>query len=342
MEYDIPINNARLCILGAGAFGTAMAIHFARLGHTVRLWGRDREAMDRMQAERINRRRLPGIQLPELVLATSDLEVALGGIDLVIVALPTQKMRSVLTGLKDRWPQHNGVRVGAVSIGKGIELETNLRTTEIIEQSLGAGVPIGGLWGPTLAYEVAVGRPAAMVTAAKDPEFAHKVQLVAMGPTMRVYTNDDLVGVEISGALKNVVAIAAGICDGLGMGENSKASLVTRGLTEISRFGRELGGKSRTFMGLCGMGDLMLTCYSPRSRNYNVGLGVGKGENLDRVLARLDAVAEGVSTVRSVTSQAAKFGIEMPIASAVQAILIDGKDLKASIQDLMTRTPKDE
>ncbi|MGH7146078.1 MAG: NAD(P)H-dependent glycerol-3-phosphate dehydrogenase [Planctomycetota bacterium] len=342
MDYDIPINNARICILGAGAFGTAMGIHFARLGHTVKLWGRDREAMDRMQADRINRRRLPGVNLPELLLATSDLDIALADIDLVVVALPTQKIRTVLSSLKDRWPKQGEARVGAVSIAKGLELETNLRTTEIIEQSLGADLPIGGLWGPTLSYEVAVGRPATMVAASKDADFAHKVQLVAMGPTMRVYANEDLPGVEVSGALKNVIAIAAGICDGLGMGENSKAGLVTRGLAEISRFGRELGGKSRTFMGLCGMGDLMLTCYSTRSRNYNTGLGVGKGENLEKVLARLDAVAEGVSTVRSVVAQGVKFGIDMPIASAVQAILFDGKDMKVTIQDLMTRTPKSE
>jgi glycerol-3-phosphate dehydrogenase (NAD(P)+) len=298
--------------------------------------------MDKMQADRVNRRRLPGINLPELLLATSDLEVALADIDLVIVALPTQKIRSVLGALKDRWPTRDEAKVGAVSVAKGLELETNLRTTEIIEQSLGGDVPIGGLWGPTLAYEVAVGRPAAMVAASKTADFGHKIQLVAMGPMMRVYANDDMVGVEVSGALKNVIAIGAGICDGLGMGENSKAGLVTRGLAEISRFGREMGGKSRTFMGLCGMGDLMLTCYSTRSRNYNTGLGVGKGENLERVLARLDAVAEGVSTVRSVVAQAAKFGIDMPIASAVQSILFDGKDIKSKIQDLMTRTPKDE
>lgn len=330
-------------ILGAGAMGTVCSMLLIQAGHSVRIWGARPDSIARLQENRELTRLLPGAKIPESVELTSHDPHAFDAATLILSALPTQYMRSAWLRLA---PHYRGQAV--VSVSKGIEIETLLRPTEIIADVLKShpsAPPCGGLAvlsGPNIAGELARSLPATAVVASADPELAKRVQSVFLGPYFRVYTNQDLIGVELAGATKNIIAIAAGILDGMGAGNNAKAMLVTRGLVEITRLGVALGARPETFMGLAGLGDLLTTCVSPEGRNRFVGERIGRGETLEQILATTASVAEGVPTTRSVLQLAARLGVEMPITEMLHEILFSGKNARAALAELMGRGAKSE
>lgn len=311
-------------IVGAGSWGTALAVHLARRGASVALWGR---RLDDLTATRENRKYLPGVRLPDSI------ALGLGAADLAVVAVPTQHIRATLATL--RLP-----KVPAVSVSKGLEIGSHRRPTEILRELL--GVPTAVLSGPSHAEEVARGLPASLVAASEDETLARDVQKAFMGETLRIYTSRDVLGVELAGALKNIIAIAAGLCDALGLGDNAKAALLTRGIVEIARLGVKLGAERPTFYGVSGIGDLITTCYSPHGRNLFVGREVGKGRTLQDVLAGMSMVAEGVWTSRAALDLAREKGVEMPITEAVVRVLHEGKPPRDAVRELMSRLPKSE
>ena len=327
----------RVGILGAGGMGTALALLFERGGGAVRLWARDPATARSMASYRENTRHLPGVRLPESIEITADPGVATAGSDLIVVAIPSAYLRATLAGIADRLPR--GIPV--VSVVKGIEVERFARPSEIILECLGERA-VAVLSGPSHAEEFARGLPASVVVGGAHPGLNAAVSEALKSPAFRVYTNPDLVGVELAGALKNILGLAAGICDGLGFGDNAKAALLTRGLVEMSRFAVALGGRIETFRGLAGVGDVITTCYSPFGRNRAVGQRVGRGEPLEAVLGGMVDVAEGVPTTRSVRQIAADRGIPMPITDEVHAILFEGKPPRSAVSDLMLRDPKGE
>jgi glycerol-3-phosphate dehydrogenase (NAD(P)+) len=324
-------------IVGDGGWGTAVALLLAKKGTAVSLWAHDPAYAEHLDRARTNPRYLPGHEIPKSVEVSSDLEALLPRTELLVSAVPTQFLRSVWTAHARRLPA--GLPV--VSLSKGVERGTLLRPTQILAEVLGAR-PLAVLSGPNIAWEIAKGWPAAAVVASADPGLAERVQERLSSATFRLYTHPDAVGVELGGALKNVIAIAAGICDGMGLGQNAKAALVTRGLIEMSRLGETLGGDRRTFFGLSGLGDLMTTCYSPTSRNRTFGERVGRGERPDDVARSMTQIAEGVETVGPVRDLAHRHGISAPIAEEVARILQEGKDPGAAVGSLMTRGPRDE
>lgn len=309
----------------------------ARKGVSVTMWGAFPEYLEEMKASGVNRKFLPGVKLPEELAFEPDAPKATKGGDLITVAIPTRYMRSVLERIGDELPRH----VPYVSVAKGLEEKHLLRGTEIIRDCLG-GVRIGGLFGPSHAEEVAKRLPTAVVATSEDPGLAESIQATFLTSSFRVYSSEDLVGVEIAGAVKNVIAIAAGICDGLGFGDNSKAALLTRGLAEMTRLGVGLGARAETFIGLAGVGDLVTTCYSPFGRNRAVGVRIGEGMTLAEAEGSTEMVAEGVTTAPAILELASRSGVEMPIAAEVCAILFEGKDPRRAVADLMTRPPKAE
>lgn len=327
----------RIAILGAGGMGTALAILFARAGCEVTLWARDCERANRMQASRVNDPHLPHATLPENVLVTAEQERATKDADLVVVAVPTKFLRETLR----TFGSSIAPMTPMLSVVKGIELETFARPSEIICQTLGEH-PVSVLSGPSHAEELSRGLPASMVVASGDEDFNLKVQDVLNSATLRVYTNSDLLGVELAGAMKNILGVAAGICDGLGFGDNAKAALLTRGLMEIARFSCDLGARPSTFLGLAGVGDLITTCYSPFGRNRAVGIRIGRGESLETILSGMTDVAEGVTTARSVCKMSQSRGVDMPITREVYSILYEGKPARDAVIDLMLRLPKVE
>jgi glycerol-3-phosphate dehydrogenase (NAD(P)+) len=310
-----------VAVLGAGSFGTCLAALAARQ-HEVALWGRDPEVAEAIRRERRNPRHLSGLRLPETILATDELGEALAGRELVIVAVPSQGVRALLrAALPELEP-------GAilVSAAKGLELETGMTMNQVFEDALPAEIHprVVYLSGPSFAVEIADHKPTAVTLASREETYAISVQTSLSTPWFRCYSHDDVVGVEVGGALKNVVAIAVGMCDGLEMGANARAALMTRGLREMTRLGVELGANPLTFQGLSGMGDLVATCTSDLSRNRRVGLALGRGKALDEILAGMHEVAEGVPTAHAVCRLAARLGVEMPIASALREVL-DGE-----------------
>jgi glycerol-3-phosphate dehydrogenase (NAD(P)+) len=323
---------ATMAVLGSGAWGTAVAAHLARLGHAVTLWAARPPSAARLAADRENRRLLPGIPIPPEVAVTADPAVAAADADLWVVAVPTAYLRETLPRLGPA----GGVPV--LSLTKGLERGSFRRPTEVIAEVTGAA-EVACLSGPSHAEEVGRGLPASVVVASAVPDLAGRVQGWFNGETLRVYTNPDIVGVELAGALKNVIAIAAGISDGLGFGDNAKAALLTRSLVEMARFGVALGGDRETFSGLAGLGDLITTCVSPHGRNRRVGERLGRGEKLADILAGSPTVAEGVPTCRSVYERAGQLGLEMPITAAVHAVLYEGRPPAKAVRDLMTRQP---
>ncbi len=329
----------KVAVVGAGSWGTAVARLVA--GHAdVALWARRPEVAERMRVERENGEYLPGATLPDRVTPTADLEEALQGAEAVVMAVPSHGYREVLS----QGAGHVGPQVPVVSLSKGIERDTLLRMTEVTADVL-AGHDrslIGVLTGPNLAKEVAAGQPAASVIALPDEVEAARLQHLFAAPTFRVYTNPDVVGCEAAGALKNVMAIAAGMAHGLGYGDNTIATLITRALAELTRLGVALGGQPLTFAGLAGMGDLIATCVSDKSRNHRVGFGLGKGKALDDIIAEMNQVAEGVKSTAAILELAMREGIEMPIASQVGSVLYEGGDPKATVAALMTRRAKSE
>jgi glycerol-3-phosphate dehydrogenase (NAD(P)+) len=328
-----------VAVVGAGSWGTAVAAIVAEHAD-VRLWARDPELAASIATDHENARYLPGITLPEAVHATADLAGACADAEVVVVGVPSHGFRAVLA---EAAPVI-GDEVPVVSLSKGVEQGTHLRMTEVVADVLrshDAG-RIGVLTGPNLASEVAQGQPTASVVAIPDAAVAAQLQQLFMGRTFRVYTNPDVVGCEIAGALKNVIAIATGIAAGLGYGDNTKAALMTRGLAELARLGVALGGDSLTFSGLAGMGDLVATCTSEKSRNRYVGVELGRGRHLDDIVTEMQMVAEGVKSTRAVLELAAQHGLEMPIAAMVGSVLYEDAKPADLVPSLMLREAKAE
>jgi len=327
----------QVAVIGVGQMATVCAILLADKGIPVRMWGARRESVEALKSTRENRRHLPGVQFPDRVSFTPDAAAALDGADLVVSAIPCQYLREV-------WQQigkHHPEGVPICSVSKGIETGTLLRPTQIITNVIDT-VPMIALSGPTIARELARCLPASVVAACEDIDLGHRVQEAFATPWLRVYTNTDLTGVELAGATKNVIAIAAGILDGLRAGDNAKASLLSRGLAEITRLGLVLGAHRETFAGLAGLGDLVTTCASPMSRNRTAGEHIGQGQKVQAVIDSTTSVIEGIPTTRSVCQLASELRVDMPITEAVYTVLFEDRDALDALTELMSRELKDE
>jgi glycerol-3-phosphate dehydrogenase (NAD(P)+) len=329
-----------IAVVGAGAWGTALACHAARLGHKVRLWAFEPEVADAVERTRENPVFLPGVRLPEAVRAARRLEDALPGAGLVVLAAPAQHLRE-LTG---RAAAHIGPDAVVVVAAKGIEESSLELLSTVLGQTLPAASPrrLVFLSGPSFASEVARGLPANLVAASRDPAAVRAVQQALHAPTFRVYASDDVVGVQVGGALKNVIAVAAGACDGLGLGTNARAAIITRGLAEMTRLGAALGAQPLTFLGLSGVGDLVLTCTGELSRNRALGLSVARGADPKKYLAERRSVAEGFHTAAAARALALKTGVEMPITEQVYQVLHHALPLPKALKALMHRDFKEE
>jgi len=326
-----------ISVIGDGGWGTTLAILLSRKGCEVTLWGAFPDYTDILKSNRVNDKFLPGIRIPSGINITSSLDEAMEGKDLIVLAVPSQYSRAVLTRL-------SAYKVFAeifVSVTKGIENKTLKRMSEIIHEVLG-NVRLAVLSGPTIAHEVALKVPTTIVSCANDIELAKKVQDVFMTDEFRIYSSTDVIGVEIGGSLKNVVAIAAGISDGLGFGTNAKAALLTRGLVEMVRLGVVMGAKKETFYGLSGLGDLATTCISPYSRNRHFGEQIGKGKTLKDALKESEMVVEGVATAESALELSKKYKVEMPITAEIYKVIYENKDPRKAVNDLMTRPARVE
>jgi glycerol-3-phosphate dehydrogenase (NAD(P)+) len=326
----------KIAVLGAGAWGTAIGI-VLQARHEVRLWARDAALIGALRADRGNRRYLPGFALPGGLALHENLEAALDGAELIIVAVPTQGFRDVLQRIRAA-----GSGAPLVWLCKGFESGQALLPHQICAQELPAGAPRAVLSGPSFAEEVARGLPAALTLASADTGFARDAARALHSPTMRIYPSEDVTGVEAAGAIKNVMAIAAGVSDGLELGLSARAALITRGLAEMTRLGVALGGRAETFMGLAGIGDLILTCTGDLSRNRRVGLALARGVPLADVLAGLGHTAEGVLTARAVAGLAQRQQVDMPITRAVCRVLDDQKQARDAVQELLAREQKTE
>jgi glycerol-3-phosphate dehydrogenase (NAD(P)+) len=325
-------------VVGAGAWGTTLAIMLAGDG-PVTLLVRDPSRARAMARARENRHHLPGVPLPESIAVTSEASALVSATELVIMAVPAAAMRATAA----RIAAHVHRRAAVVSVTKGLEQDTLLRMTQALAEALpGDPARLAALSGPTLAPEIARGSPAAAVVSAEDDAVAARVVELVGRRTFRLYRNRDLVGVELCGALKNVVAIAAGASDGLGFGDNAKAAIVTRGLAEMTRLGVAMGADPMTFAGLAGIGDILATCASPLSRNHRLGIELGSGRSWPGIESTLPGVAEGAYTVRAAIALAERHGVEMPIAREVQAVLYEGKPVRRSLDDLLARPSREE
>ena len=340
---NIKQSPSKITVLGAGAWGTAVAIALAAR-HDVLLWGRNGEAMDAMAQGRDNRAYLPGFALPPALGLTADINAAVGHVTgagaapLLIAACPVAGLRPLLEQLKAMSKPIPNI----VWLCKGFENGTGLLPHQVVRAVLGKQVAGAALSGPSFAQEVARGLPCALTVASDSPALRERVVALVHGGNIRVYSSDDLVGVEVGGAVKNVLAIATGAADGLELGLNARAALITRGLAEITRLGVALGGNIGTFMGLTGMGDLILTCTGDLSRNRRVGLELARGKRLEAIVAELGHVAEGVPCARAVRELAARLGVDMPITNAVAGVLFDGDDPRAMVAQLLARDPRGE
>jgi glycerol-3-phosphate dehydrogenase (NAD(P)+) len=329
-----------IALLGDGGWGTALACLLSENGHRAMLWGYFPEITGEIRRLRENRKFLPGIRIPEAVRLTNDLSAAVLGADLIVFSTPVLYLRPVAEAAAPILKKGKPPRV--MTVAKGIERETLLRGSEVLQQVLGVE-DVGLLLGPSHAEEVARRLPASLVAAAREEAFALEIQRTFMNDRFRVYTSGDTVGVEIGAAAKNVIAIAAGLCDGLGFGDNTKAALLTRGLAEITRLGVALGARRETFFGLSGLGDLITTCISPYGRNLKVGREIGQGKKLEQALQEIaPMVPEGVWTTRAVCALADRHRVEMPISRAVHAVLFEDMPPLLAAQGLMTRGPKAE
>jgi len=324
-----------IAVLGAGSWGAALARLLAARGHRVRVWDRDERAAASVAS--VTPSPEGDAELGVLVVAANPAEAVTGAVAAVFV-VPSHALREVARAAAPALSPATTI----VSATKGLEIPSLMRMSEVLLDELGAGAPVVVLAGPSFAAEVARGVPTSVAAASAEESLARGVQELFMGETFRVYTNPDVIGVELGGALKNVIAIAAGICDGLGFGDNTRGALLTRGLTEITRLGVALGAKRDTFYGLAGLGDLVATSASPLSRNRHVGEEIGKGKSLEKVLAEMTQVAEGVRTTRAALHLARRQGVEMPITEQVYAVLFEEKDPRVAIRDLMVRRPRGE
>lgn len=324
----------KVTVLGAGAWGTALAKLLHASGNTVALWGHDTQRLEELRRTSRNERYLPGINLPRDWRIETDLPRAVGDSECIVAAVPSKAFREVTLSLKN----FNGV---IVSVTKGVEDETGLTMSGILAETA-PKAHTAAMSGPTFAFEVASGMPTAIVAASSDAATANTVQQLFHRPVFRVYTSTDVIGVELGGALKNVIAIAAGVCDGLGFGDNSKAALITRAMAEVRRLGVSCGAQAETFAGLSGLGDLTATCFSKLSRNRGFGERLGKGENLGDVLAGMVNIAEGYPTSRSAYQLARKQDASTPVIDEVYRMLYEGKNVAQGVRDLMSRETKAE
>ena len=329
------ISTRRIAVVGAGSWGTALAIISARAGHDVRVWSRDRNIVESINTLQFNPKHLSTTTLPDGVIATNEFADALDGSTLVLLAVPSHAAREVLTSMK---PHISGSSI-VVSLTKGMEIETGLRISELVCQLLGGAFKnrFVCLSGPSFAKEVVLDHPTAIVAASSEQVAAHEVQTALSFRNLRIYTNADVVGTELCGSIKNVMAIAAGMTAGLGLGSNSVAALITRGLAEMTRLVLKCGGQQETMVGLAGLGDLVLTCTGGLSRNRYVGEELGKGRPLVEITGNMNEVAEGIKTSRAVKQLAEDVGVEMPITNEVVAVLYEGKSPRAAVTELMSR-----
>jgi glycerol-3-phosphate dehydrogenase (NAD(P)+) len=328
----------QIAIIGAGSWGTALAVVAARAGHSVQLWSRNNAVVSSINEKRVNSRYLSSTTIPTGVTATGDIKAALHDASMVLLAVPSHAARETLLAMSSQLQE--GAIV--VSVAKGIEIDSGKRISEIAKEVVATSHSFVCLSGPSFAKEVVEGHPTAIVAASKDIPAARAVQNDLSFENLRIYTNADVVGTELGGSVKNVMAIAAGMTAGLGFGANSVAALITRGLAEITRLARREGAQMETLMGLAGLGDLVLTCTGSLSRNRFVGEALGKGKTLAEITAELSEVAEGINTARAVKKLADRASLEMPITNEVNAVLYDGKPARDAVSELMSRPLREE
>jgi glycerol-3-phosphate dehydrogenase (NAD(P)+) len=330
---------AQIAVMGAGSWGTAFAIVLADAGNDVRLWGRRAELCDAINANHENADYLPGVELPDAISAHADPAAALDGVEVVVLAVPSQQLRVNL----ETWSSSIPPEAVMVSLMKGVELGTHKRMTEVIAELTGAGPErIAVVTGPNLAREIAAREPAASVVACEDATVAERLQKLCHSAAFRPYTNTDVIGCELGGTTKNIIGLAVGVCIGLGFGDNTKASVITRGLAETARLGAAIGADPKTFSGLAGMGDLVATCSSPLSRNRTFGEKLGEGMSVDDIMAQTRQVAEGVKSCTSVSELAKMHGVEMPIVEHVASLIAGEMDPETLVRALISREAKPE
>ena len=328
-----------IAVLGDGGWGTTLAIFLQKKGFKVTLWGAFADYVSQLNIKRVNIKFLPQVKIPRKIEITHNLNKAIADKQLIILAIPFQHMREIILKLKKQ-PAFSRQSI-YLSVTKGIELKTLKRMSEVIHEVLGH-ITLAVLSGPSIAQEVAKGIPTTAVIASHDKDIRKYLQNIFMTEKFRIYTNDDVVGIELGGSFKNIIAIACGISDGLGFGTNTKAAILSRGLAEISRLGAAMGAKINTFSGISGLGDLVTTCVSPYSRNRFVGEQIGKGKSLRQIKAHMQIVAEGIPTTRSAYALSLKYKVEMPITKEVYAVLYKNKSPLKAVRDLMTREKKEE
>ena len=328
----------KVVVLGAGSWGTALAALMARHGHAVVLWGRDAQATRAIDQQHENPRYLPGIALPETLRASSDLAASVHGADLVLVVVPSHAFAETLHALAPLRPAHAGVAWAT----KGFEPGSGRFLHEVADELLPAGVPLAVVTGPSFAKEVAAGLPTALTVHSDSPDFAQQVADALHGPAFRAYTGEDMLGAELGGAMKNVLAVATGVADGMNLGLNARAGLITRGLNEMLRLNLAIGGKAETLMGLAGLGDLVLTCTGDLSRNRRLGLALGRGQSIEDAVREIGQVVESIQTAEEVMRQAGRHGIELPISSTVRDVLKGEITPGEGLKRLMSREQKPE
>ena len=327
---------SKVTFLGGGSFGISLAILLAQKGNTVSIYDRDSDVVNDININRRNDKFIKGLDVPKNVTAYNSLEEAVPHSDYVVLAVPSHVIRVASKSLKGLIDE----KIPVICIAKGIEEGSNKTLVEVIEEEINN--PVVVLSGPSHAEEVAFNIPTTVLTSSKDMKYAEEVQDLFMTKTFRVYTNDDLIGVEVGGAVKNIIALAAGVCDGLGYGDNTKAALMTRGMAEIVRIGTKLGGKIETFLGLTGMGDLIVTCTSMHSRNRRAGYLIGSGKTREEAVEEVGMVVEGIKACHAFYNLKEKLGVEMPITDALYKVLFEGKDARNMVSELLERDKKAE
>jgi glycerol-3-phosphate dehydrogenase (NAD(P)+) len=330
--------SAPIAVLGSGSWGTALAIQFARAGKPTRLWGRDAAQRAAMRQERVNAKYLPEAPFPDQLQVADSIDAALAGVGDVVIAVPSNAFRSLLEELASRI----SVEVRVAWATKGFEHHTGLLPNQVARAALGEGYTMAVLSGPTFAQEVGRGLPTAMVVASADADFAMRIAEDLASPNFRTYVSTDITGVEIGGAVKNVIALGAGLSDGLGFGANMRVALITRGLAEMTRLGVALGARERTFMGLAGLGDLVLTCTDNQSRNRRCGLALARGLPVDAAMQEIGQVVEGYHAAQVLREVAARLKLDLPVCEGICRILFDGADARAVVRDLMAQPPRAE
>lgn len=327
---------SKVTFLGGGSFGTALAVVLAEKDNIVNIYNRDKKVVDEINIKRTNEKYMKDLIIPENVTAFVDISEAIEGADYIVLSVPSHVIRSMCRSIKDILPKN----IPIISIAKGIEEDSDKRLSSVIREELQN--PIVVLSGPSHAEEIAMKLPTTLVSTSEDMKYAFEVQDLFMTPNLRIYTNDDIIGVEIGGAVKNVIALAAGVLEGLGYGDNTKAALMTRGMKEISRIGIALGGKLETFYGLTGMGDLIVTCTSKHSRNRRAGFLIGSGESLNEALSEVGMVVEGVKACKAFYQLKERIGVSMPITDGLYKVLFENKQPKEIVDNLMIRSKKSE